>query len=116
MTNLNVQSYLLPILLIGFFGYRFYKFKRAKKEIPKLMSVGGILIDVRTVAEFKAGHNPQSINIPLNELESKAGSLDKSLPIILCCASGARSSMAVGIMKKKGFSRVINAGTWGNTV
>lgn len=75
------------------------------------------LIDVRTPQEFKEGHITQSVNIPLDMLESK---LLKSLPdqdakIFVVCYSGSRASNAVSFMKKRGYTHVFNIGgvsTW----
>ena len=112
----NYQSYLLPLILIIFFGFRFYRFRKIKKQIPKLLSVGALLIDVRSPSEFTLRHNPNSRNIPLDQLNVEMKHLDKSKPIILCCASGSRSAMAVGILKRNGFTNVVNAGPWSNTI
>jgi phage shock protein E len=112
----NYQSTILPLLIIFFFIYRFLKFRGIKKKLPKLLDEGGILIDVRSKGEFASGHNPKSINIPLDELNQESKKLDKNKTIILCCASGTRSGVAVGILKKNGFHNVMNAGTWGNTL
>jgi phage shock protein E len=112
----SLQSYLFPLIIIGFFGYRFYRFKKVKAEIPTLLKDGAVLIDVRTSAEYSAGHNPQSINIPLDKLNEESKKLDKSKTVLLCCASGTRSGMAVGILKKNGFNNVLNAGPWSNTL
>lgn len=87
-----------------------------KKMLPEYMSRGAIIVDVRSPGEFSMGCNPNSINIPLTELSEKAKTLDKSKPIILCCASGARSGAAVGVLKAMGFSEVVNGGSWGNTI
>jgi phage shock protein E len=84
--------------------------------LPKLLKEGDILIDVRTKSEYSQGHNPQSINIPLDQLNSESTKIDKTKTIILCCASGTRSGMAVGILKKNGFKHVMNAGSWNNTL
>ena len=112
----SLQQYLLPLIIIGFFAYRFYRFKKVKAEIPTLIQNGAILVDVRSPAEFASGHNPISINIPLDKLNDESKKLDKSKTILLCCASGTRSGMAVGILKKNGFSAVMNAGPWSNTL
>lgn len=111
-----LSTYLFPLIIIGFFGHRFYRFKKIKKDIPELLKNGAILVDVRTKGEFASGHNPQSINIPIDSLISESAKLDKSKTILLCCASGTRSGMAVGILKKNGFSTVLNAGPWTNTI
>lgn len=112
----NYQSYIFPAIIVLFFGYRFYRFKVIKNQVPKLLTDGAIIIDVRSKAEYAGGHNPQSINIPLDELDKGCKKLDKEKVILLCCASGTRSGMAVGILKKNGFKNVMNAGPWTNTI
>jgi rhodanese-related sulfurtransferase len=112
----SIQTYILPLALILFFAFRFYKFFSIKKSLPKLLNDGAIIVDVRSIAEFQAASNPSSINIPLDQISSGTNKLDKSKTIILCCASGTRSGMALGLLKKNGFKNVVNAGPWTNTV
>jgi rhodanese-related sulfurtransferase len=38
--------------------------------------------------------------------------LDKSKPVITCCASGMRSASAKSLLLQKGFSEVYNGGGW----
>lgn len=66
------------------------------------------LIDVRTVQEFKQGHLPQAINIPLDELDKKLSKISKSKPVIMVCASGARSGRATQQLQKAGYENVQN--------
>lgn len=112
----KMETYIVPALIVSFFGYKFVKFRVIKKKLPKLLEAGATVIDVRTKAEFSGGNRPGSLNIPLNDLNSRSKQLDKSQTIILCCASGTRSGMGVGILKKNGFKSVINAGPWTNTL
>jgi phage shock protein E len=112
----HYQSYIFPLIVLIFFGYRFYRFKVIKTKLPKLLDDGAILIDVRSKGEFASGHNPKSINIPLDDLNKESKKLDKTKTILLCCASGTRSAMAVGVLKKNGFQNVMNAGSWSNTI
>ena len=58
-----------------------------------------VVIDVCEPAEFSAGHIVGAKNIPLAQLEAKlAGAVkNKSLPLILVCQSGIRSSRAVAV-------------------
>ena len=46
-------------------------------------------------------------NVPLNELEQKlqAAVKNKSLPLLLICASGARAQRAVATAKKLGYEQ-----------
>ncbi len=108
------SPYLLPALCLSFLLYRFLKFKLVTGKIKMLNDA--IIVDVRSPAEFAGGANPLSINIPLDSLEKALSRLDKSKPIVLCCASGGRSGMAASILKKHGFPDVVNAGPWQNTV
>lgn len=112
----QLQSYLLPLVFILFFGYRFFRFHKIKKQIPILLKEGAVIVDVRSVAEFQSSANPISINAPLDSLIKQTKHLDKNKTIIVCCASGTRSSLAVPILKGAGFNSVINAGAWTNTI
>lgn len=80
-------------------------------DYNELLSKGAIIIDVRSAAEYKSGHIKKSKNIPLQQLNSKLDSLNKSKPIITCCASGMRSGTARAILKRNGFE-VYNGGGW----
>lgn len=77
----------------------------------KLVNEGAQIIDVRTKQEFQDGHIRVSKNIPLNELASGCSKLDKTKPVITCCASGMRSASAKSILKSKGFE-AYNGGGW----
>ena len=81
-------------------------------QLAELMARNPQVVDVRTSGEFRGGHVPGSKNIPLDSLESRAGELDPARPVLLCCASGSRSAMAVSMLKGKGFTDVHNAGPW----
>ena len=84
----------------------------SKDEPKKEASNGPLIIDVRTGEEFAYGAYPGAINIPLDELEHQAPKLSnsKERPIILYCASGARSAYAVQILKSHGFTNLENGG------
>ena len=112
----NIQIYLIPAIFISFFVWRIFKFKKVKALIPKLMEEGAIVVDVRSPQEFAGGACPHSLNLPLSDLLVRSKELDHNKTIILCCASGTRSGMAVGILKQQGFKKLINAGPWTNTL
>lgn len=81
-------------------------------SLKELVQQGAQIIDVRTKEEFGSGHLKGAVNIPLNELSSKLSSLDKSKPVITCCASGVRSATAKSLLKSNGFANVHNGGGW----
>ena len=81
-------------------------------DLKAFASNGALIIDVRTREEFKNGHHPNSINIPLSDLSGKISDLKaKQKTIIACCQSGSRSSMAVSLLRKNGID-AYNAGSW----
>ena len=81
-------------------------------SFAELMKNGAQIIDVRTEAEFSGGHISNSTNIPLQNLSQSLNKLNKSKPIITCCASGMRSDSAKSLLEKNGFTDVHNGGGW----
>lgn len=66
-----------------------------------------VVIDVREADEFASGHIGGAKNVPLAQLEEELpGAVkNKALPLILVCATGARSSRAVAVAKKLGYEQ-----------
>ncbi|MFZ0389881.1 MAG: rhodanese-like domain-containing protein [Calditrichia bacterium] len=65
------------------------------------------LLDVREKEEFKSGHLPGARHIFVPDLPGELENLDKSLPVVLYCGSGFRSSIAASLLLSRGF-QVIN--------
>jgi rhodanese-related sulfurtransferase len=67
----------------------------------------GVLVDVREPEEYAAGHAIGAKNVPLSQLEAKlAGTVkNKTVPLLLICASGARAQRAVAVAKKLGYEQ-----------
>lgn len=106
-----------PILaLVFWFGYKWWSAKQVVSMLPALRQIGAIFVDVRSEAEFSTVNAPGTINIPLQELKSRAGELPKDRDIVVCCASGSRSGIAKLILKSQRFENVHNVGTWKNLV
>ena len=75
------------------------------------MTSGAYLIDVREEDEYKGGHIPNSINIPLSKIDSIETIVeDKSAPLFLYCISGARSSEAAKYLAGKGYTNAKDIG------
>jgi hydroxyacylglutathione hydrolase len=66
------------------------------------------IIDVRSEAEYQAGHIGNAKNIPLESLKERMGELDKSEVHYVYCQFGADSLMASSILMKHGFENIIN--------
>lgn len=72
-----------------------------------LVAEGVKVIDVRTPAEFAAGHVPGAVNVPYDEIGRRSAELGPpSTPLVLYCRSGRRSGIAVAALKEKGFTRL----------
>ncbi len=69
-----------------------------------------VIIDVREQGEYAQGHIPNARHIPLGELERRSKEMDKykSHPVILCCATGNRSSTAMKQLRQAGFEKLYN--------
>jgi rhodanese-related sulfurtransferase len=66
-----------------------------------------VVVDVSETEEFAAGHVGGAKNVPFSELEEKlpAAAKNKSLPLILVCATGARANRALAVAKKLGYEQ-----------
>jgi rhodanese-related sulfurtransferase len=107
-----VGDYLLLGLVVAYVGWRVLSVVRVRRQLPALRGAGAQVVDVRSLAEFAGGHAPGSVNVPLDELEQRVNELDPDRPVIVCCASGTRRAMAAHRLRRHGFKRVLNAGSW----
>ena len=77
---------------------------------------GGLLLDVRTLIEYKISSLDGSKRIHVGDLEEKIDQVkewvgnDMNKPIVVFCAAGVRSARAKKILKKNGFNCVQNLG------
>lgn len=68
------------------------------------------IVDVRESSEFEGplGHIPGAILMPLARVAEDSKFLDKEVPTVLVCRSGARSAQAVIQLQKLGFLKLAN--------
>jgi rhodanese-related sulfurtransferase len=76
------------------------------------------VIDVRTPAEYAAGHiaGAQNIDVEAADFGSKIAALDKKAPYLVYCRSGNRSGMAATQMAAAGFTNIIDGGAMADLV
>jgi rhodanese-related sulfurtransferase/thioredoxin-related protein len=69
-----------------------------------------VILDVRTPAEFSAGHIPGAVNLDFNapDFQAKAAALDKSKTYLVHCAVGGRSVRACEKMSRLDFPNLYN--------
>lgn len=83
------------------------------EEEPELM-----ILDIREESEYAAGHIENAVLVPRGTLEGAADTQYKKRhpelcqarerPIVVYCATGGRSAMAVATLNAMGFERVYN--------
>ncbi|MGN1042383.1 MAG: rhodanese-like domain-containing protein [Christensenellales bacterium] len=72
---------------------------------------GAVLLDVRTVDEYRNGHIENSINLPLDKIGLIEDTVcDKNTPVFVYCLSGGRSGRVVAYLKQIGYTNVKNIG------
>jgi CRP-like cAMP-binding protein len=72
-------------------------------EAQQLVKRGGRWLDVRLPSEHQNLAIEGSINIPLYFIRLKISTLDRSLPYVVYCDTGRRSSAAAFILVERGF-------------
>ena len=82
------------------------------EQITKEVNAGqSILLDVSTAEEFNSGHAEHSLNLSLQDIEvGKTPEVSKDAKIYVYCRSGNRSASAINILKKAGFTNLMNLG------
>ena len=69
-----------------------------------------LLLDVRNLDEFAAGHAPKAMLLPLPELDARMAELDPAVTIVAVCRVGGRSQAAAELLAAKGYDVVNLAG------
>lgn len=63
-------------------------------EVQQKIQQGGILIDIRSVAEYQREHIQQAINIPLEQISQGFSQISQTV-IVFHCLSGMRTKHAI---------------------
>ena len=69
---------------------------------------GTVLLDVREADEFRSGHIPGAVNVPLSAVNQVT--LPKEKPLYVYCLRGTRSKQAVSCLKRMGYQNVKSIG------
>lgn len=82
--------------------------QNTEMSIKNQVENGAFLVDVRTPEEFAEGSVKGAVNIPLNQVESRASEFEGKPSVILFCRTGNRSGQAKEILESKGIENVTN--------
>lgn len=111
--NLNTWLWIGAVIVVIFLVKSMGQ--ASSKTALEWLDNGAHVIDVRSSNEFQERHLPGVINIPLDRLQDEIGRTvtNKEQKILLHCLSGGRSGMAKGVLKRMGYSNVMNLGSYG---
>lgn len=75
---------------------------KAERALEVVRS-GATLLDVREGSEWKSGHAPGAIHIPLADIDKAPRRLRQGRPVVVMCASGMRSRTAAKQLRSLGY-------------
>ena len=109
--SLDVTTIVTLAVVVLFVVFKLVLARRTPPEVvAEKLKAGATVLDVRSEAEFRGGAYRGAINVPLQALSSTLERIPRNRPVVVYCASGARSAAAVRILQKAGYADVSNAG------
>ena len=114
MSKQSFKLIFILILIISMFSLFKNLFSNGSDPavLENLVHGGAFLVDVRTPGEYASEHAPNTVNIPLDQVQNQLAKFKGKKDIVVFCRSGMRSSQAKSILEKNGFKNVVNGGTW----
>jgi rhodanese-related sulfurtransferase len=88
-------------------GARFISSPELEGLMPIIEKGDCILLDIRSPAEFRSGHIRHARLIPVEELEKRAGEMDRSKMLVIYCRSGKRCLRILPTLADKGHNDVL---------
>ncbi len=69
---------------------------------------GAVIVDIRDMKEFSAGHIAGAVSMPFSSLDSRVGELEsfKEKPVVLVCKMGQHAGAFGRKLKAQGFENV----------
>ena len=107
-----------PINLVAFIGQNdvtgYAPLVTADAALAELKSATPpVVLDVRTTKEFAAGHLPDALHVPIDDLRARLAEIPRGRRVLVHCRSGFRAHLAVRTLLAEGFTDVANiTGGW----
>jgi rhodanese-related sulfurtransferase len=102
---LSILAGYLVIKLLGYLSRMGIKQLRPR-DLDQIKGV--MLLDTRTDKEYKEGHIPGAVHIPLADVGAKAKKLRKDKGLVVYCQNGNRSIWAIKRLMGMGFTNLYN--------
>lgn len=80
------------------------------RDLIETEEVSYLLVDVRSPAEYAAGHIPTAINVPYQNVASDLPEISDETVVIVYCRSGRRSGIAYDSLRAAGQERLVDFG------
>jgi rhodanese-related sulfurtransferase len=97
-----------PVNMAGFVAAGLLRGDHPQIDVATLLEIHvaerPFLLDVRTSEEFAAGHLPDAVNIPIDELRTRLEELPRNREIVAYCQGGQRGYLATRILRHAGFA------------
>lgn len=81
-----------------------------REQARRIVAGGGTWLDVRLPSEYEHWHIDPSLNVPLYFVRLKLKTLDTSIPYVVVCDNGRRSSAAAYVLSERGFDAYVLTG------
>jgi phage shock protein E len=99
---------LLALLLLGGICKADDASRPSAAEARAAYDSGAVFVDVRTEAEWSAGHVANARHLPVDEVAADAATVlpQKNEPVVLYCKSGRRAQSAAEQLRQLGYQHV----------
>ena len=71
-------------------------------EALVMLAAGSVLLDVREFPEWRAGHDPIAVHMPIDQVPFESRRLDLAIPVLVICRSGNRSLLGATQLRQGG--------------
>jgi NADPH-dependent 2,4-dienoyl-CoA reductase/sulfur reductase-like enzyme/rhodanese-related sulfurtransferase len=99
-----------PINMAGFVAAGLLRGDHPQVDVEDVLAApagsGPFLVDVRTPQEFEAGHIPEAVNVPVDDLRSRLVELPRDREVAVYCQVGQRGYLATRILQQAGLDAV----------
>lgn len=93
--------------------------ERVSEALPEVdideVPADGVLLDVREDDEWRAGHAPSAVHVPMTELADRLHDVPEGDPVYVICRSGGRSARVTAYLNANGWDAVnvrCGMGSW----
>lgn len=81
-------------------------------EIPAVsvadLPQGAVIVDVREDDEWAAGHAPDALHVPMNDIPARLDEIPTEGNVVVACRMGGRSARVTAYLVSQGWDNVVN--------